>query len=78
MIFVICELVASQCISRPGCCTTNLNMRSRPMLQVCQKVDVNESEEASILADLCWYSWPIDQGSSGCALNYMLILLLLI
>ena len=51
VIFVICELVASQCISRPGCCTTNLNMRSRPMLQVCQKVDVNESEEASILAD---------------------------
>ena len=51
MIFVICELVASQCISRPGCCATNLNLRSRPMLQVCQKVDVNESEEASILAD---------------------------
>ena len=56
----------------------HLNMRSRSMLQVWQKADVNESEEASILADLCWYSWPIDQGSSGCALNYMLILLLLI
>ena len=51
MIFVICELVGSQCISRPGCRATNLNMLFRPMLQVCQKVDVNESEEASILAD---------------------------
>ena len=50
-IFVICELVGSQCISRPGCRATNLNMLFRPMLQVCQKVDVNESEEASILAD---------------------------
>ena len=44
-------------------------MRSRPMLQVWQKADVNESEEASILADWCWYSWPIDQGGCGVQLE---------
>ena len=44
-------------------------MRSRPMLQVWQKADANESEEASILADWCWYSWPIDQGGCGVQLE---------
>ena len=39
------------------------------MLQVWQKEDVNESEEASILADWCWYSWPIDQGGCGVQLE---------